>query len=152
MNKKDLIVDKSSSEFLKQLAADINRRNKIDKNSALFIIDKKLQKYDLRKNFANDDLPSEVILGSVYLIKNNSIVEFYSHLTNDVVDVRFSQNPDPYYRCVVTIHNMNRSDICDFANTNMFENMDELISHSIDRTTNFLTTLIKTGFDLYLKK
>lgn len=162
MNKKDLIAPPNSSDFVKQLFKDINRQNKIDKNANLFILANKLQKFELRKNFANEELPIETHLGTIYLIKNNSILEFYTYCTNSYQnDISsktmeqysyFNYKPDPYWMCTVTVHNMNRSDIGDFVNADMFTDMDELTSADIDRSLNFMIMLIKSGFSIYVKK
>ena len=78
-------------------------------------------------------------------------MEFYNHFTNETLDVRFSDIPDIYYKCVITIYNMNYSDIGDLVNANMFINMDELIGYNMDRSLKFMQALIKNGFTIYVR-
>ena len=153
MNNKDFIYNKSDSSFIKELYNDINKRNKINKNASLFIANYKLKELTkIKKGVSISDLPHDTQLGVVYLIKNNSMFEFYSFFCNERRDIRFSEVPDLYFKCIVTVHNLNYSDIGDFVNADSFIGMDELISHDINRSLNFMMALISNGFKMYVRE
>jgi hypothetical protein len=168
MNKKELKV-KSDSKFINDLINDINLENKICRNGLAFIDKYKLkhvkidnsaggykdkEKEEKRlqavlRNVTKDLLPLEAYHGNVFLIKNNSIAEFYSWFTTESCSI-FAK-PSTFYKCVVTIHNMDISDIGDFTNADAFIDMDELISYDLDKTLNFMIAMIRNGFLIYKK-
>ena len=74
------------NEFIKKLNFDIINHKKNNTNSKRFINYKNLELYNCffgkktcpENTFSEDDLPIESLLGSIFLIKNNNILEFYS--------------------------------------------------------------------------
>ena len=70
------------SNFIKKLHSDIQHQNTISANSELFIKNRNCKLHEFKKiksTLKNNDLPIQSLLGSVFLIKNNSIIEFYSY-------------------------------------------------------------------------
>jgi hypothetical protein len=135
------------SEYLTVLKNEINRKARIYKNSKLFVLDKKLIPFEHTKNISKDELPIEAYFGTIYLIKNNSILEFYSYACDDKNTFR---NDELDYKCHATFHNMNYSDVGEFNNADNLVSMGELVSYTMDRAINFMLALIKNGFKLYL--
>ena len=119
-------------------------------------------KHDLKgKTFLEKHLPTDVTLGTTYAIKNNSIFEFWSGLATDELPenqehieyAMYKNRPfTMHHKMVVTVHNLNISDIGGFANANQFIGMTELISYDLQKTTNFLIALLKNEFELYVKQ
>ena len=69
------------NKFIKKLNFDIINHKKNITNSKRFIKYKNLEMYNClfsEKTFSEYDLPIESLLGSIFLIKNNNILEFYS--------------------------------------------------------------------------
>lgn len=184
MNKKDLQPPAKSSKFIADLFADINANHAECRDAKSFIRKHTLVEYCfseecpmncvtlplnpkqaelharreqlLRKQVSPSMLPTAAYYGTVYAIKNNSIVEFYNYFANEQIFSErtgyISEECTQFYRGVCTIHNMNISDIESFSNKTAFEDMDELISHDLDRTINFLIALLLNGFVLYVQK
>lgn len=74
-------INNIQPNFIKQLDTEINIRNKINKDSKLFIQHKNLKIHKINKSpkyITEDDLPIQTLLGSSYLIKGNNILEIYS--------------------------------------------------------------------------
>lgn len=120
------------------------------KDSKRFIETKKLTKLNHSKTISKDKLPSQLIYGTVYFIKNNSILQFSSTLIDENVDIRWSVKRKNY-KCIVTFFNLNLSDISEFNDTSIFDT-DELITYNSDRSENFAIALISTGFTMYLNQ
>lgn len=141
---------------------EVSRRKKIMKNANQFILDRKLIKVQLHgKNFIEKHLPTNVVLGTLYAIKNNSIFEFNSmYANNDLPDdtarVEYymyqSRCINIHYKSTVTILNLNIKDVGGFANANQFLDMNEMISYDMQKTINFLVALVKNDFDIYIKQ
>jgi hypothetical protein len=136
--------------FINNLLKDMNTSIKIHKNSGLYISHMKLNQYKVKKNFTEDDLPLPAYYGIIHLIKNNSIIIFNQTIVTEHLDIRMD-SLDTFYRCIVTIYNLDLNDISEFSNITTFIDMNELISHNRIKTFNFMRSLIKTGFKLYIK-
>jgi hypothetical protein len=68
-------------DFIKQLEIDVIQHKKITSNPKKFIKYRKIKLHNFKKKISNlteDDLPIESLLGSVFLIKGATILEFYS--------------------------------------------------------------------------
>lgn len=66
--------------FITQLRKDISDYKLIQSNAQSFIKHKQLRLFQLPKREAQEqDLPIESIVGDIYLIKGNNIIQFYSY-------------------------------------------------------------------------
>lgn len=77
--------DKDIIDFTKRLKVDIDKQLKVNSDAKLFIQKKKISLFKFKKNINRIDeneLPVEVLLGSVYLIKGDNIIECYSYCDN----------------------------------------------------------------------
>lgn len=134
-----------------EIKKEIDRNKKIAKNSKLFILDKQLVEYKMR-SISYDNLPNEFFYGTVYAIKNNSIIEFttapvytkYSMLVDEITEYE----PET----VVTFKNLILDDLNEFKDTSQFKDIDEMISKDSTTTSNFLLALLRNKFLLYLRK
>ena len=67
---------------IKLLVADINKQKKIYSNPDLFIKNRGIVLHTFKKslnNLTECDLPTQTLLGSVFIIKESNILEFYSY-------------------------------------------------------------------------
>lgn len=131
------------SEFIKQLHKDLDREYKIKKNAKVFILDRLLKETDL-----ND---TNCTLGTIYMIKNNSILQFYQYYTNENIDIRVNEQLDFYYKCMITIHNLHQNDISDFNNSSKLSELDEMISYDREKINDFIKALRDSDFKIYIK-
>ena len=145
MDHKELSEDITDSKEVLELIRSINERIRRGKNAKEFINYHKLIEYK------GKDLPYKWIWGTFYLIKNNSIMQ----ITSGPAQVNVSRSI-PWFKeiwtCTVTVHNLHLVDVGEFENTSMFVDMDELVSTNMDRSENFLMTLIRAGFNMYTNK
>ena len=128
-----------------QFTKDLQRSVKIKKNAMLFIMERKLVKYDLKgKTFLEKHLPTDISLGTTYAIKNNTIFEFWSGMTTEELPedpkhleyAMYKSRPlTLHHKMVVTVHNLNIGDLGGFANANQFIGMNELVSYDLQKTT-----------------
>lgn len=96
-----------------------------------------------------DALPVQAYWGTMYLIKNNSVIEFYSYYCNDDRDLLHSRPyVEPQYKCSINLKHIDYNDVKDVHSA--FTD-DEMESHALDKTLDFVMVLIRTGFDCYIK-
>lgn len=143
-----------------RLISDIRERRQLVRNAEAFINKRNLTEYPIRKNYAAEELPISTTLGTTYLIKNNSILEFNSNVVDgryydrlcieQCLDehILFGPVPDPYYVCRIILHHVDLSDVSNFVRTDTFTK-EEIISYSAEQTINFISTLVQTGFKIY---
>lgn len=136
--------------FIKKLVKEINFNNNICKNSSLF-----KEKCNLKllcsSNFIKKGLfPLETMIGTFYMIKNNSIFEFRNGLGTYTQDPRYEEY-EILYKSIVLFKNINIGDIGDFSNAESFLNMDKLVSYSVSKTLNFVTALYNLGFEIWIR-
>lgn len=131
------------SNFIQKLLNDINNRKKINTDSLKFI-----KRYNLIKVDDNKVSIESSFLGSNYFIKNNSIIHLYSFFTKDSIEKRFHKIIDYYFKCTITFYNIDKSDVMNFSDMNIFNN-DELISYNNDNVNLFINNLLNAGFYLY---
>ena len=65
-------------KFISKLKKDIYETKKINQKAALFINNKNIRRHNLPKQATEKDLPINAFLGTIYLIKNNNIIDVYS--------------------------------------------------------------------------
>ena len=138
-------------DFIEQLHSDIAKYKKINTNASLYI-----KHYDLKKikfNVANiylrdKDLPVESVLGTVYLIKGNNIMYFYSYIESGYSPrLEINMNISRWV-CKSDVVNMDDDDP---------ENLYDIIRYYGDiRDPEYLGLIIlgylmNKGFDLYIK-
>ena len=138
-----------TTNFIDKLLLDIQKQKTINTNSSLFIQYKKLKKHNLKK-INEDYLPMEAVLGDIFLIKNNSIIECYSYINTENIDIRFNRI-NRNYKSIITMYNINVDDIGMFNNTSIFNNKEDIVSRDITRTMDFIILLLKNEFCLYVK-
>jgi hypothetical protein len=148
MEYKEHKISEEDPHCIKELLQEINANINIRKDAKLFIQHKNLQLYPTPEDFTKDDVPATIAYGTLYLIKNNSIIEFSSAIVMKNIDIRMP-SMDSFYECLVTIYNLSIDDISEFQNVDSFVGMDELVSHDIDKTIDFFTVLVQTGFGMY---
>lgn len=140
------------STLINQLNRDIYQYNNIKKKSKSYIKYKNLQKKHFKVNrnvIRIVDLPIEYILGTIYLIKGNNIICFYSYI-------------DPTYSARIEINIKINTWLCRIEVVNVEggdpENLNELIKYyDLIRDSEYLGLIIldyiiNKGFDLYINK
>ena len=133
----------------KKLCKEINRNILISKNAELFKKDKNLVKINLHKPLNKEDLPIQSYLGTCYLIKNNSILEFCSTFEYKRIHI-LDENQELVYKSLITTYNLDQLDVSDFENDD-FINMDDLVSYSSDDTASFVYALVRSGFNIWIR-
>ncbi len=113
------------------ILADISEYNKIKIDAARYILHRNLIKLDLIQNNLSDRL----CFGNYFLIKNNTIIEFYCYgVSNDMY-------------CI----NINYPDIKLLACADNLIKKDEFLHNSRETIINLVTGLLKIGFIIYQK-
>ena len=135
-------IDNNDNKFIQQLLKDCNRNTKLCKNAFLFKLDKGLIEMQTKL------LPICAELGRCYLIKNNTIFEFYTCFSCETQSIVFTKS-NIRRKSVVTVLNLNICDMKAFSNPDVFTHMDEMISYNWEKTLNFMKSLISSGFKLY---
>ena len=139
-------------DFIAQLNKDIAHHEKINKNASMYIKHGNLKKvkFHVANSYLRDkDLPVDAVLGTVYLIKGNNIMYFYSY-----IDPEFSYHIEvnmkrPRWLSISEVVNMDTGDP---------ENLNEIIKYYgtiYDQEylgLVILGYLMNKGFDLYIKK
>ena len=136
MNYNKLFFNKTDSTFLKKLKKDINSQIEIYQDSKKFI-----EKFNLIEYKIEDTIPSICYFGKFFLIKNNSILDFYSYinpLTNE-------------WSCDVNIYNLNFMDIISFSNVESYRDKKEFSINYSDKLTRILNQFMKQYFKIYIK-
>lgn len=102
------------NSFIDDLLNEINHQKNIQLNHKLFIKNRGIKLYTFtksRQKITTHDLPIQTLIGSVFLIKGNNILEFYSYCDNNhslymqlnvkkplwigIVDIIFLHQSDP---------------------------------------------------------
>jgi hypothetical protein len=110
-----------------------------------FIQKHELKKHEL-KNADISEFPDNVYFGNTYLINNNSIIKFYSHMTNETSNIYFFKyTPTFYYKCIITFIKI--SDI-ELRKLN-FKNQNDIISYSSSDTEKLIKKLLDKNYYLY---
>lgn len=142
-----------ASVFITQLNKDILKQSRIYQNANIFIFSKKLKKYNsIIKSEKN--LPIQVFLGSFFLIKNNSILEGYSHMAPTGYINFFTKyrraNPKLHFTNKIIIRNISAIDVIEFNNPDIFLSKEDITTHNKDRLCQFILAMLRAGFILYL--
>lgn len=136
---------------------DLNFRNK-KLTIHEFISDKKLKQFTFEsKIFFSKHLPHNAYYGTVYLLKNLTIIEFCTMVTDELPDdpqyieyVMFGHKMPPSIKTTVTFHTLNIEDFGSLKTASQLFKQD-LISYNLDKTIDFMCALLKNDFKLYIK-
>jgi hypothetical protein len=135
---------------IQRLHADMRARDRINRDSAKFISYHGLVLHDfgkkLKKN-REDDLPMQAHLGSVYMIKGNNILHFYSYCDH-AHSLHMQINATrPLWLCKTDIVNVVDGDPEHMRF--ILEGME--IIYSCDNLNYLLLDLVNNGFSIYIK-
>jgi hypothetical protein len=140
-----------SQNFINQLNDEISCYEKIKKNATLYIKHNNLKKvkFHVSREYLRDkDLPSDILMGTLYLIKNNNIMYFYSYF-----DSCFS----PYIKCSmikkiwISVSDVVNMEVGDPENLNEIIKYYPTIRDSEYLGLVVLSYIMNKGFDLYIK-
>lgn len=140
----------SETNFIKQLQSDIKKYKKIQSNPKLFIKSRNARLYKLTKpanKLTEQDLPIQTLLGSVFLIKNDNILEFCSYCDyNHSMYLQITKK-QPLWIGLVNIINLEHKD---------HENIKFLLDgcekfYSPSNYQYFIIQFLHSGFQLYIK-
>lgn len=135
--------------FIKTLVSEINKQKEISSDSYKFIKNKNLVLYNFGKkhiNVSEDDLPTNTILGSSYLIKKNTILEIYSWCDSSYSFYIQLNIKRPAWISKIDIVNCENNDPC---NVNYMLNGSEIFDDP-DILQYMIAQFINDGFSLYL--
>jgi hypothetical protein len=141
-------ISEKDSPFIRELYKEINDQTLVGLNSKKFIEKNKLVKYDQTIN-NSEDLPYQVQYGTVYLIKNNSIIQLCANYNYQNTDIRFSTRTE-IWESTVMLHSLSILDINEFTDPIRILDLDGYISNDSTVTISFVTALIRNKFVLYL--
>jgi hypothetical protein len=140
-------VEIVKSNFIKELLADIKEADK--KLSAIeFIYDRNLTEVKVTNE---EELPTMAMFGTIYLIKNNSIIIVSSCPMIKNFDPRVTMINN-IWECNVNIYNLSRSDVSEFSSCEYLLSINELVSYDSERSMNFIMSFIRNKFAVYVRK
>jgi hypothetical protein len=99
-----------------------------------------------------EDLPPELYYGTVYLIRNNSILSCSTYPTYLNFDIRFSAPDEPIMESVISVYRMFREDLNEFANPQSILDVDGVTSYDLAKTEKFIVALLKNKFKMYVAR
>ena len=138
-------ITKNDTPYMKSVLMGINREVQLKSNANLFKIDRKLEKCNMSNRVNSNNIPH---FNKCYLIKNNSIFLFESFITSENLDIRFSAE-HIVHKSAVTVINLNLNDVGGLENVDIFADMTEMISYSMNNTIDFMIMLFKLGFEMF---
>lgn len=137
------------SEFIKQLNYEIEIQKTINNNPRLFIKNRCIILHKFKKKLhllEENDLPTQTLLGSVFLINGKNIIECYSYCDYNYSFYIQINRKQPMW--IGRLNIINKSD-------KYPEHMEYLLEESnIYRPSNYqylLLQFIQSGFSLYVK-
>lgn len=139
------------TDFIKQLNKDIDTYKKIKEDSNKFIKHHNLKAYKFLKNIksiSDADLPICASLGSVYLIKNNNIIHFYSYCDNAYSLYSQVNMKKPMWICKPHIINIEKDD----PEHIQFLLDGTKIIYAPSNLSYLILDFIHAGFNLYVLK
>jgi hypothetical protein len=135
---------------IKQLYIEINEQHKINSNAVKFIKYKNITPYKFNKKnntVCGTDLPIQARSGSIYLIKGNNILHFYSYCDNAFsLHMQFNIHR-PMWICKPNIINTEHGDP---ERLNFLMDGTETI-YSYDNLEYLLLDFIHVGFNVYIQ-
>lgn len=140
----------AKSPFLTQLLADIEGEKSRYLDTKAFIEKEKLTEYKLN-SLVIDDLPRQAIFGTVFAIKNNTIVEFTSGLIYRITDLGHSDRGTEVWECIIQFRSLTMEDINEYSTVNDNFGKDDIVTRDYGRSSEFLISLLRNKFKLYLK-
>lgn len=120
-----------------------------DKIDLRYLVQHGYKKFPLKK-ISDEYLPLAALMDRVYLVKKNSIIEFNNCLTYESRDIRWMP-PEITRKTEVTMCHIDTLDIMDYLNIEHIKTGEEMTSHDVDKSLNFMKVLLKIGFSLYIR-
>lgn len=142
------------TNIINEIEDAIKKEKILISKPTLFIKDRKLQKNNI-KNILADYLPLEVYYGTVYLIKNKSIIQISTNYEQELIIDPIKDYRSLFYKkidrhkSIILLHNLELTDIKLFANPTAVLDMDEYVSYNIEKTINLILSFLKCEFELY---
>jgi hypothetical protein len=144
-------INETDPPFIKELLTDINKNININKNAFLLILTRKLAEYKIGNYIKEEDLPYQAIVGTSYLIRNNSIFAFENMFIHESLNNIFSHS-EPVYKSVMTVYNLDIKDVGGAQREEIFDGMTEEITYSTASVVRFMLMLMNNfGFKIYMK-
>jgi hypothetical protein len=141
--------EKMETKFMEELMKRSREDEQNRRDPELYKLKHKLKKYEIsKKQIGRDELPTETMIGTCYLIKNKTIFQVSSYFTMKNFDIRTS-NMQTVFRSVTRVINMDLNDCGGIENADIFADMDEMETYEIERSIAFMKTLFNMGFELY---
>jgi hypothetical protein len=134
-------------DSIEELLREIEETRACAKDSARFIAKRGL----VLVKPVHGGLPGEFAYGTIYLIKNQSIVESQTGLVLERPNL-FSNEMEMRWKGVITFHNLLAKDVAEFENPQRFLGREELVTYSMERAEGFLKNLMGVKFEVYVKK
>jgi hypothetical protein len=152
MNHQLYEIKESDTPFINELLTSIKRNIKIKQNASLLILTRKLSEYKLGRYVEEEDLPQQAIIGTCYLIRNNSIFAFENAFTHKNFNILLSHT-EIIYKSVMNVYNLDINDVGGIQSKDIFADMTGEISYSTESVVAFILTLMNNfGFKIYIKK
>ena len=135
--------------FIIQLNNDIQNKINIYTDSKSFIIDRMLELYDYKnRGYKENDLPVESLLGSIFLIKNNNILEFYSWCDfNHSCYLQINKTKPVWLGTPILINYE-----CGDPENIIYLLSGNRVFYEGDTWQYFISQFVESGFKIYLKK
>ena len=141
---------------MEEILKNITKSNEINKNSTLFIKSRNLKPYyskNLLKKVSINNLPLNLDLGTVYLIKKNIILESYSWCDYNYSFSSEINYKQPKWLNKITVYNNHENDPYNIEKYIFNEETnDSIISFSPSSLKKYVVSLINYGFELYISK
>lgn len=143
------------TNIINEIESEIKKQKLLISKPSLFIKDRKLKKYDI-KNMTADYMPIDLCYGTIYLIKNKTIIQISTNYEQELIVDPIKDYRSLFYtkvlrhKSIILVHNMELADIKNFANPNAIFSMDEYTSYNIEKTINFVISFLKCGFEIYI--
>jgi hypothetical protein len=135
--------------FIDQLNYDIQQKQINNNDSKLFIKNKNLTKYSIKnknENIINTDLPIGAYLGSIFLIKDNNIIQCYCWCDWEHSMYLQICEKNPKWIGNINVINLEKAP---YVKKYLH---DKKILHLPSNYHHVIIELLKYGFQLYIKK
>lgn len=128
------------NKMTSKLLDDITKTKKINSSRELFLLQHNL--HEMRYPKDRDELIN------MYLIKNNTIINVNSHITDEKPNPMYMNKL--YFRCSITPYSFNSEDLSTDVNSSIFNDTGkELHTYDTRKVNDFVDKLIRSGFKIY---
>jgi hypothetical protein len=138
--------------FTKKLEDDLLDQKKLYNNTPVFILSRNLSQFNFNSKISIlHQLPIELIMGNIYLIKGSIIIQSYSWCDYNHRPFGFMSETQPLWINKIELLNIKKSD--PMYNT-LYDAIgdDENYNYYPDTVKKYITSLINDGFKLYYNK